>query len=118
MRIGYFLGLLCLLGYLPAQAEETQTQPTIAALINQVQEAPDHKKRELINQLKMRLRTMSQVHRQRAMQALRKSFAKSENPNVQQAKKKTPRPSCGRGEGHQPKFRHLHQQRQHRGGRG
>ena len=107
---------ICLLFYLPLYADEVVTvevieieKPTISTLINEVKNAPDEQKRELMNQLKVQLKSMNKESRQLVMKELKESFSTKEEGNHRHKEhQRKKHESCQQGN-HQPKFRHLRQ---------
>ena len=91
--------------------EEPLPTPQIKELIEEVKNAPDEKKRLLINQLKIRLKSMKRESRHKAMVELKKSFAtKERHLNEQQPKEQQrnyQKSNASQQGNHQPKFRHL-----------
>ena len=72
-------------------ASDILTKPSeVEVLLTQVKKAQPEEKRELMNQLKLKLRAMNQESRTRAMMDLQKSFAKKgKGSNTQQKMRAT-----------------------------
>ncbi len=84
-----------------SQSQTLTDTSNVQKLITQVKNAPDNQKRELMNQLKVHLKSMNKESRKKAMMKIKKSFAKNGS-----TPKKQHQESCQQGK-HQPKFRHL-----------
>ena len=89
--------------------KETPT-PSITTLVEEIKTAKAEDKRELMNQLKIKLRAMNQEKRQETMRELKQSFAKNaqgehKHQNRQQEHSR-----------HQPQFRQLQRGGQGHGG--